>query len=341
MLDRTHRPARARLAGAVALTLGLGLGLATAAPADAAPTTTSVATSATAATAGATAAPALAARTPLPRNCLAEYTTTGRDGIVTSLVYADRRFAAAPYAGWRISPAPRFVEPVGFDETDSSASMVSLVVRPDGVMESVRVTATPVGGVVGTDDTSVPTAHAATTWKAARPVRVGHGWNAVRDIAVPGTEDAPFLFALRGDRLDRYVFGPNAAGDAVVRTGPHAATAGFRSVRSLTWTRETTVRGARADVLVGLDGGRLVEYTVPRTERPRVTKRVLVNRGWGSVSRVDAGACFTSASPQARPTRSVPILGTVGRSIRLYLDRDSRNGSGRDIANYGEVGRRP
>lgn len=341
MTHRPHRPTAVRLAGGLALTLAL----ATALPA----------TAATAAPQHGTvpkrsAAPAIAtsttARPSLPRNCLAEYTTVGGRGIVTSLVWADRSFTAFPYEGWRITPAPRFVEPVGFDESDATASMTSIVARADGVLESVRVTAQAGGADVGSAApeglgwASPPAAKDG--WVVAKPVRIGHGWQNVRDVAAPGDATAPYLFALLGDRLNRYTYGPDAKRNAVVRNGPHAATAGFRGVRSITWTRQTTVRGVPADVLVGLDGARLVEYTVPRVAKPRVTSRVLGAHGWGAIQRVDAGMCFTSlTSTTPKPTRSIPILGTMGRSVRLYVDRNGHDGSGRDITGYGQVGLRP
>lgn len=344
-MTRSGLRARTRLAGAAALALALAAPALLTPPAALASTSPSTSTSARPPAATSSASSPLlatAGSAALPRHCFAEYTVTGRGGVVTSLTHADREFAAYAYDGWKISPAPRFVEPVGYDVGRRSVTLTSLVARPDGILESVRVHAASTGGATASPGLSWGLANApAAAWKVDPPVRVGRGWHQVRDVAVPGEERAPYLFALLGDRLNRYTVRPDAKGNAIVRTGPHAATAGFAGVRSITWTRQTTVRGVPADVLVGLDGARLVEYTVPRTERPRVITRELVGRGWGAITRVDAGACFTSSSPSARVTRSVPVLGTMGRSVRLYVDRDATDGSGRDIANHGQVGLRP
>lgn len=306
-------------------------------------------------TAPATAAPGSAPARPsapgaagkLPRTCLAEFTGTNPSGVVTAAVFGEGRFEKVPYAGWTISPAPRFVEPARFGVDGDEATMTSLVVLRDGTLQSVRARVSGVGGVVGPNDLTpgaravAPTAETTPAWRADKPVRIGHGWNAVRDMALPGTDTAPYLFAVLGTRLNRYTLRADAKNDLVVRTGPHAATAGFGGVRALTWTRETTVRGVRADVLIGLDGARLREYTVPRKVNPRVTTRTLASRGWGGVSHLDAGVCVTGSGAKARVTHETPVLARVGRSVRLYVDRDNRNGSGTDIANHGQVGTWP
>lgn len=264
--------------------------------------------------------------TPPPRHCLAEFTTTDRAGTITTVFTDDRTFGVFPLTGTRITPAPRFVEPVGIDPT--GAEVPTLVVRRDGILQSQKQVA------VDSDDD-------APRWRSEAPVRIGHGWQAVRDIVVPTDLGAPYVFAVLGDRLNRYTLGSRPNGHLVVRSAPHAATAGFSGVRSLTWTRETVASGVAADVLLGLRGAQLVEYVVPRKVNPRVTTRVLAGSGWGGVNSVDAGMCFTDGRDTALPTRSTPILGRVGRDVRLYVDHDNRDGSARDIANHGRIGTWP
>lgn len=269
----------------------------------------------------AVAPPAAAAPSaPPPRHCLAEFTATDRSGTVTTVFTDDNTFGLFPLNGTKIMPAPRFIEPFSPDPTGER--IPTLVVTRDGILQSQMHVATP----------NEP------RWRSETPTRIGHGWASVRDIAVPLDLSAPYLFAVTGDRLNRYTMSTRANGHIVVRSAPHAATAGFSEVRGLTWTRETVASGVPADVLLGLRGAQLVEYVVPRATNPRVTTRVLAGSGWGGVTSIDAGMCFTDGRDTALPTRSTPILGRVGTQVRLYVDRDNRDGSGRDIANHGRIG---
>lgn len=266
------------------------------------------------------------APTPAPRHCLAEFTTTDRAGTLTTVFHDDRRFGTFPLKGTKVSPAPRFVEPMNYEP--SAMTVPSMVVTRTGILQSQKHTVVESDG-----DTPV--------WRTQAPKRIGHGWASVRDIAIPDDLTAPYFFAVTGDRLNRYTLRVTRAGDVGVRTAPHAATAGFSGVRSLTWTRDTVASGVRADVLLGLRGGELVEYVVPRKTNPRVTTRVLARSGWGGVGTIDAGLCFTDGRDTAVPTSTTPILGRVGRDVRLYVDRDNTDGSGRDIANHGRIGTWP
>ncbi len=273
------------------------------------------------------ATPAAPSAAKLPRYCVAEFTVPDSKGAVTSVAYEDGEFLSLPMTGLKVAPGARMVQPVGFDPDPTTPRMTSLVITADGLLQSVTSTLKNPG-----EDNQA--------WSSAKPVRIGHGWNQVSAVALPGTPDDPYLFAVLGDRLNRYTLGVSNTGTASVRSAPHAATSGFRTVRSLTWTRSTTVRGVAADVLVGLDGSKLVEYTVPRKTNPRVSKREL-GTGWGSVKAISAGLCFTDGRDTAELTRSTPILARVGRDVRLYLDRTNTDGSGRDILNYGRIGAWP
>lgn len=264
---------------------------------------------------------------PQPRYCLADFSTRTAAGEVATTYYEDRTIGTWPMKGSSIPAGSRFIEPVVINPDPTSLTVSTLVVARDGALQSITHKAVE-------PDTEDP------TWRSAVPVKIGQGWGAVRDIAAPADLDSPYYFAVLGNRLNRYTLKTQSSGLLTVRNAPHAATAGFGNVRSITWTRATTVGRVSADVLVGLDGGSLVEYIVPRQANPRVTRRVLA-QGWGGVSEISAGVCLTDDSDEARVKPMTPLLARVRQDVRLYVDRDNRNGTGTDIANFGRIGAWP
>lgn len=261
----------------------------------------------------------------MPAGCSVDVAVPTGAGVGWAEAFADGTYAENTLDGTTLPSGTRLVQPIGYDPEDTDNTLRTLAITGDGLLHSVTHTLQRPGA---------PDQR----WRSSDPVRIGHGWAGVRDIAIPSgpNADAPYMFAAVGQRINRYTVRTDNAGNLRVSGAPHAAVSGYGGLRQITWARTTTVRGVTADVLLGLDGARLIEYTVPRVQNPRVHQRVLATSGWGGVRQIHAGNC---SFDRRTPLAMTPVMGVVGTTARLYVQ--DRRGAAPVMLNHGDLGAWP
>lgn len=259
----------------------------------------------------------------LPGGCYAEFTATTPDREVAAVTIDEGEFDTATQPGARLPYVPRsmaFSHFVGAPDGDGT-TWHYLAISPTGALDALATREFVTGG-----------SH---TWTTLPPTKVGRGWGGTRQLlATHGSGLSPYTYALTKNGLNRYRVVVGSESRPGLRGAGSVAAGGFGGVRHLTWARSTTGRAA-ADVLLGVAGNRLVEYTIPHASPTKVGVTVLRDRGWGAITRITSGICTSGG----RTTAAVPLLGIVADgSVYGYVDKNGANGSGADIRGYGRLG---
>ena len=252
-------------------------------------------------------------RKPVTQACL--WGTTG-DGTVTNAC-ANGGVAEFLLRGTHVDPRMRQVTFVTERWQPRVSETALLMIDPGGRLTSV---------VARNRVPDRPLRDGETTWRTDPPRTLARGLTRVRSIAVPHDLRAPYTYLLDGSALRRYTLRMGEQGVVAATPAPVAAASGFGRVRGLTWIRSTSVKGTPADVLVGLVGDGLVQYTVPRTPRPRIGRVVLMARGWGAYQAVRAGG--EGFDTTILPHGQAMIL-AAGRDVRILFDQDNSDSSAR------------
>jgi hypothetical protein len=162
---------------------------------------------------------------------------------------------------------------------------------------------------------------------------VRKNWAGARQISIG--EDRDYLYALTNtDQLLRYRLtgkdgNTNAVLDQVVGVG-------FAAIGTWEYTRSfTDDAGARSDVFLATDAdsGELLEFTIPQDDPTSYTRTVLQETGWTDLR--SAGRLASCLNPTSGRSYDGIVGVDLEGTVRLWTDRDSRDGLGDDIVGRG------
>lgn len=162
---------------------------------------------------------------------------------------------------------------------------------------------------------------------------VRKNWAGARQISIG--QDRDYLYALTNtDQLLRYRLtgndgNANAKLDQVVGVG-------FGTIGTFEYTRSVNDDdGVRSDVFLATDAdsGELLEFTIPQEDPTAYTRTVLQETGWTDM--VSVGRLASCLNPKTGRSYDGIVGVDLEGTVRLWTDRDSRDGQGDDIAGRG------
>ena len=166
---------------------------------------------------------------------------------------------------------------------------------------------------------------------ATRVVR--KNWAGARQISIG--QDRDYLYALTNtDQLLRYrLTGEDGNTSAML---DQVVGVGFAAIGTFEYTRSVTDdEGVRSDVFLATDAdsGELLEFAIPQDDPTAYTRTVLQETGWTDM--VSVGRLASCLNPETGRSYDGIVGVDLEGTVRLWTDRDSRDGLGDDITGRG------
>jgi hypothetical protein len=166
---------------------------------------------------------------------------------------------------------------------------------------------------------------------ATRVVR--KNWSGARQISIG--QDRDFMYVLTNtDQLLRYRL-TGKDGNAAAKFD-QVVGLGFAAIGTFEYTRSSTDdAGVSSDVFLATDAdsGELLEFTIPQDDPTAFTRTVLQETGWTDLR--SAGRLASCLNPTSGRSYDGIVGVDLEGTVRLWTDRDSRDGLGDDIAGRG------
>jgi hypothetical protein len=158
---------------------------------------------------------------------------------------------------------------------------------------------------------------------------VRNNWAGARQISIG--QDRDFLYVLTNtDQLLRYRL-TGKDGNAAAKFD-QVVGLGFAAIGTFEYTRRfTDDAGVRSDVFLATDAesGELLEFTIPQDDPTAYTRTVLQPLGWTDMRSV--GRLASCLNPKSGRSYDGIVGVDLEGTVRLWTDRDSRDGLGNDI----------
>ncbi len=157
-------------------------------------------------------------------------------------------------------------------------------------------------------------------------------WEGVRQISVGRGRDDLYVLT-NTDQLLRYRLS-GADGNTTARLDDTVGI-GFGSIGTFEYARSTAAGGEPADVFLATDAdtGELLELTIPVLDPTAYTRTVLATAGWGELR--SAGRTASCLNPRSGRSYDGIVTVDLDGNIRLWTDRNARDGDGSDIVRRG------